>query len=828
MRRKIRSSPPTSSCVHRRKARHNFRPALSWLEDRTLLATMIWANSTGGDWDTASDWVNSANASDHHVPTASDDAQINLSGITVTHSSSTPDSVNSVTVASGTAAGLSNGTLSIAAASTISGNLIMSGGTLTGAGTVTVDGLLTWSGGTMSGSGTTIAQGGMALGGTAANTHFTELLSARTLENFGTATLTSYYTYPIYDGLWFDTGATLVNEPRASFDITGNAQIVANGGSPGGGTVLNEGTFAKTGGSGLSVVGVNYTGGTVTFNESGNGTVAAQSGTLQLNDGATLGGTGLLTATSGGTLAFSGGDVQRPSRPALALPGPVPIRLRWRHGQRRWVVQRYGHDVGRRRHRQSHGAGGDAGPGADDQQRHAECQWWGTNHSRGSDADRRQPHRQRHLDSDRRHHLEQRYDERQRCDHRGGRGWPSRAGTYAGPAGNIHYTEYLSARTLENLGTATLDSPYSYPIYDGLWLDSGSTLINEPGASFDLTSNAQIVANGGSPGGGTVLNEGTFAKTGGSGLSVVGVNYTGGTVTFNESGNGTVAAQSGTLQLNDGATLGGTGLLTATSGGTLAFSGGTFNIPSGSGIAGSGSISFAGGTVNDAGSYNVTGTTTVTGGTANLTAPVTTPGQTLTISSGTFNLSGGAPTAVGALTLTGGNLTGSDTLTVTGATTWSNGTMSGSGVTIAEGGMAMGGTYAGPAGNIHYTEYLSARTLENLGTATLDSPYSYPIYDGLWLDSGSTLINEPGASFDLTSNAQIVANGGSPGGGTVLNEGTFAKTGGSGLSVVGVNYTGGTVTFNESGNGTVAQTQSGTLQLNDGAHSGQDRIADGD
>ncbi len=187
-------------------------------------------------------------------------------------------------------------------------------------------------------------------------------------------------------------------------------------------------------------------------------------------------------------------------------------------------------------------------------------------------------------------------------------------------------------------------------------------------------------------------------------------------------------------------------------------------------------------------------------------------GQGLTISSGTLNVSGGAPTTVEALTLTGGNLTGSDTLTVTGATTWSNGTMSGSGVTIAEGGMAMGGTYAGPAGNIHYTEYLSARTLENLGTATLDSPYSYPIYDGLWLDSGSTLINEPGASFDLTSNAQIVANGGSPGGGTVLNEGTFAKTGGSGLSVVGVNYTGGTVAFDNQGNGSVSAL-SGTLNL---------------
>ena len=39
---------------------------------------MIWTNAAGGDWDTASNWVNSTNPSDQHVPTASDDAVINL------------------------------------------------------------------------------------------------------------------------------------------------------------------------------------------------------------------------------------------------------------------------------------------------------------------------------------------------------------------------------------------------------------------------------------------------------------------------------------------------------------------------------------------------------------------------------------------------------------------------------------------------------------------------------------------------------------------------------------------------------------------------------
>ena len=55
------------------------------MEERTLLATMIWTNAAGGDWDTTSNWVNAANSSDQHVPTSSDNAEIKLSGITVTH-----------------------------------------------------------------------------------------------------------------------------------------------------------------------------------------------------------------------------------------------------------------------------------------------------------------------------------------------------------------------------------------------------------------------------------------------------------------------------------------------------------------------------------------------------------------------------------------------------------------------------------------------------------------------------------------------------------------------------------------------------------------------
>ena len=61
------------------------------------------------------------------MPTSSDDAEINMTGIDVTHSVSTSDAVNSLSVASGSTLSISNGSLSIATDSTISGNLVERG-----------------------------------------------------------------------------------------------------------------------------------------------------------------------------------------------------------------------------------------------------------------------------------------------------------------------------------------------------------------------------------------------------------------------------------------------------------------------------------------------------------------------------------------------------------------------------------------------------------------------------------------------------------------------------------------------------------------------------
>ena len=322
-----RSAPQVPGCRtknprsgRRRAARgaaRLFRPQTERMEDRTLLATMIWTNADGGDWDVATNWVDAANPGDQHVPTASDTAEINISGIRVTHSTSRSDEVNSVTNTSGTTLSLSSGTLSVAAASTISGNLTISGGTLTGSGNLAITGATTWTGGTMSGSGTTIAEGGLTLGSSTAGTIDDEILSGRTLENAGVATLSSLDDG---DGLYLNGGATLENQTGASFSIATDAQIFFGGDSPSDGTVVNAGTFAKTGGTGTSLVGV-------TFNQTGAGTVEVQSGTLGLTGGGTISGTATagISISSGAALDLGSGTLSLSSVTGIADAGTLTI-----------------------------------------------------------------------------------------------------------------------------------------------------------------------------------------------------------------------------------------------------------------------------------------------------------------------------------------------------------------------------------------------------------------------------------------------------------------------------------------------------------------------
>src|SRR6516164_7502719 len=97
--RPIRLSAPS-----RRAGGNKLR--LEVLEDRTVPSTVNWVGGSG-DWSNANNWLD-ATTQTHHTPTASDDAVINVSGVTVTHSSGT-DTVHSLV--SQDAVVLSGGTL---------------------------------------------------------------------------------------------------------------------------------------------------------------------------------------------------------------------------------------------------------------------------------------------------------------------------------------------------------------------------------------------------------------------------------------------------------------------------------------------------------------------------------------------------------------------------------------------------------------------------------------------------------------------------------------------------------------------------------------------
>ncbi len=204
MRRTSRRSSRTSLRGLRPRLRHGFRPAVLGLEDRTLLSTVTWINPGGGDWDTPSNWSTDA------LPGPADDVVISMPGITVTHSSSAPDSVNSLTITSNRSAlDISDGSLAFNTTSSIAGSLTLSNASLGVAGDLTVSGPMAWTGGTIAGGGTLSAQGGLALG--SSGDEVTETLDGVALDNAGAASFSGS------EGMALQGGAGIDNQPGGRF-----------------------------------------------------------------------------------------------------------------------------------------------------------------------------------------------------------------------------------------------------------------------------------------------------------------------------------------------------------------------------------------------------------------------------------------------------------------------------------------------------------------------------------------------------------------------------------------------------------------------------------
>jgi hypothetical protein len=268
----------------------------------------------------------------------------------------------------------------------------------------------------------------------------------------------------------------------------------------------------------------------------------------------------------------------------------------------------------------------------------------------------------------------------------------------------------------------------------------GETFTNQAGALYDIESDAGVDNSY------IFVNQGTIRKSGGNGTSVISslqfrnsgiLNVETGTLESNASGTSTggnfLVAAGATLDLTGGQSPTYTGTYTGSGAGTVALASGTLNI----GNDGAtfdfppGLFQWTSGTLF----IPVSATLTNSG---DLTAPVADrifldiDGNGAMVNNGSFTVSGNGRF----------DLEGTGTLTNTGT------------MTFAGGGQEFVGSI------------LNAGTIIQTDTGTLN------------LNANSTLTNQPGALYDLQSDAGITSYG------TFVNQGTFQKSGGSGTSAL--------------------------------------------
>jgi len=374
-------------------------------------------------------------------------------------------------------------------------------------------------------------------------------------------------------------------------------------------------------------------------------------------------------------------------------------------------------------------------------------------------------------------------------------------GGIALPSGSIA----LNGRVLNNAQTATVSG-------GSITLLNSAVIKNKAGATWNLASDANITVGDLVSPVPTFNNDGTLAKTAGSGVSTIqGV--------FNNTG--AVQVKQATLDMVGGGVCNAfcPGTWTVGTGATLQFDsqaytsfalGGTVG---GTGAAGAGAVNFASGSEALTGNYNIRGGTTVNTATVTFNGTVSNTGA-VTVNSGiaVFATTSVGTVTVPAMTLKGGALVANDNFTVTGLLTWSGGSMctvytpqtgscaatSTPATTTANGGIAFG------AGNV----MLDARILSNKQTATLASAISLNLLDG------ATVNNQSTGTWNLAADANVYGLTG-----TFNNSGVFEKTGGTSTSLVQpvFNHTGMVLataaTLDFTGGGTCALACSGTWNV---------------
>jgi fibronectin-binding autotransporter adhesin len=691
------------------------------------MAKITWKYNTDGLWSNAGNWNGGV------LPGAADDVTLATASTHTITFSSISATIHSLTATTDSLA-LTSGTLSILTTANFQRNLSVDGGTFAVLGTAATIGgtftgvnseILLATGAQWKASDTVFGSSSYGNNGSA--------IDGGTLSTSGTVNIFSGYNYGLLLGggaVWnnsatvtdnglIETGdgfgltATINNSASGTFDLsTGGGVTNGSARGPQGQTLAgssifdNAGTVALTSGTGTAHIYSAF---------SNTGLISATTGTLEFDGGGTFGG----TLSGAGQIAFGGGTVTlsagpNPSIAGLLLDGAVVTPT-------------------------------------------APLNYTGTLAlTAGSLA------------------LAAGTNSFANFSQYGGNNPALRMGTATSLALNNADlgSGIMDGGTLTTAGTTTLAgyNGYYYYMGNGLsWTNTGAvnqnyyfavdtaygaayTIANQAGASWNMTGDGYWLGGNSTvsgPGLAIFNNAGTYAKTGGTATNQC---Y----AQFNNTG--TINAATGTLEFDNGGTIGGT----LTGAGTVAF--------------GSGSFTFA-----SAISVQVT-TLYLDGGNVTLNGSLT-PAGNLVVGSGSINLNGGMLKTANA-SLYGGTIDGPGTLALSGITQLGNSNF------------YFGGNAA----------------ISNAGTI-LQNGYVYVSYQS---GAGYTLTNSAGAVYDILGNYTFGYNNSNGTSSSLINAGTFAKAGGTGLSQVASTLTNtGIITSNAGilefdGGGTVGGALSGT------------------
>jgi hypothetical protein len=273
---------------------------------------VFWTLNSAGSWFTAADW------SDHKLPGAADDVSLS-SASRETISFNGTDTVESLTSTTDALA-MQGGTLGITGDASLAGGLNQTGGLMSLGGTANdiSGGISISNGAILVGAGKSLTLAGSAVfGGNGGAT----IGGAGTLTTAGTLTiiLGNGANEAVFGGglVWDNTGLvvdagifsagmtngiafTVNNQAQAVFDFTTDTACLMNGAGNGGlasSDFFNAGLLEKTGGTGDTTYYATIV---------NTGTISVQTGTLDIEDGGTIGGIltgpGVLELAGGGTL----------------------------------------------------------------------------------------------------------------------------------------------------------------------------------------------------------------------------------------------------------------------------------------------------------------------------------------------------------------------------------------------------------------------------------------------------------------------------------------------------------------------------------------------